>query len=159
MRKFGYSEEASAYLISVIGIFNTVGMVALGWVGDQHWCNVTKTYAFCLVRKCFSLSMIFILESNSFLFLLVCGISMFLVPLATGSYYFLMFLCAVFGVTFGSSFSFTPMITSRLVDMDDFTLAYGLILLVQGIGSLVGPPLAGFIFDLTNRSVLTGCLS
>lgn len=35
--------------------------------------------------------------------------------------------------------------------MDDFTLAYGLILLVQGIGSLVGPPLAGFIFSITNR--------
>lgn len=130
LRKFGYSEEASAYLISIIGIFNTVGMIGLGWIGDQKWCNVTKTYAFCLV---------------------VCGISMFCIPLATGSYTFLMTLCAVFGVTFGSSFSFTPMITSRLVDMDDFTLAYGLILLVQGIGSLIGPPLAGFIYDLTNR--------
>lgn len=37
--------------------------------------------------------------------------------------------------------------------MDDFTLAYGLILLVQGVGSLVGPPLAGLIFDLTDRWV------
>lgn len=76
---------------------------------------------------------------------------MFAIPLATSSYTFLMILCAIFGVTFGSSFSFTPMITSRLVDMDDFTLAYGLILLVQGIGSLVGPPLSGWIFDVTNR--------
>ncbi|KAG5678198.1 hypothetical protein PVAND_007891 [Polypedilum vanderplanki] len=130
LRKFGHSEEASAYLISIIGIFNTVGMIVLGWVGDQKWCNVTKTYAFCLV---------------------LCGLSMFCIPFATSSYTFLMILCAVFGVTFGSSFSFTPMITSRLVDMDDFTLAYGLILLVQGIGSLLGPPLAGAIFDVTNR--------
>lgn len=76
---------------------------------------------------------------------------MFMIPLATWSYPFLMVLSAVFGVTFGSSFSFTPMITSRLVDMDDFTLAYGLILLVQGIGSLIGPPLAGLIFDFTDR--------
>ncbi|CAG9801614.1 unnamed protein product [Chironomus riparius] len=128
--KFNYTEEASAYLISVIGIFNTFGMVSLGWIGDQQWCNVTKTYAFCLF---------------------LCGISMFAIPLATWSYTFLMTLCAIFGVTFGSSFSFTPMITSRLVDMDDFTLAYGLILLVQGIGSLIGPPLSGWIFDVTNR--------
>ncbi|XP_070501956.1 monocarboxylate transporter 14-like [Chironomus tepperi] len=128
--KFNYTEEASAYLISIIGIFNTFGMVALGWIGDQPWCNVTKTYAFCLF---------------------LCGLSMFAIPLATWSYTFLMTLCAIFGVTFGSSFSFTPMITSRLVDMDDFTLAYGLILLVQGIGSLVGPPLSGWIFDVTNR--------
>ena len=79
---------------------------------------------------------------------------MFLIPLATWSYTFLMILCAIFGITFGSSFSFTPMITSRLVDMDDFTLAYGLILLVQGLGSLIGPPLAGAIYQVTNRWVL-----
>lgn len=83
----------------------------------------------------------------------VCGISMFCIPLATSSYSALLTLCAIFGVTFASSFSFTPIITSRLVEMDDFTLAYGLILLVQGVGSLVGPPLAGFIFDLTDRWV------
>ncbi|XP_070493052.1 monocarboxylate transporter 14-like [Chironomus tepperi] len=125
-----FSEEQSAYLISIIGIGNTVGMIGLGWVGDQPWCKVTKTYGLCMF---------------------LCGISMFLIPLATWSYAFLMILCVLFGVTFGSSFSFTPMITSRLVDMDDFTLAYGLILLVQGIGSLIGPPLAGFIYDMTSR--------
>lgn len=76
---------------------------------------------------------------------------MFCIPFAVHSYPALVVLCALFGVTFASSFSFTPIITSRLVDMDDFTLAYGLILLVQGVGSLVGPPLAGFIYDLTNR--------
>lgn len=76
---------------------------------------------------------------------------MFLIPLATSSYTLLVILCAMFGVTFASSFSFTPIITSRLVDMDDFTLAYGLILLVQGVGSLVGPPIAGSIFDITGR--------
>lgn len=95
---------------------------------------------------------------------------MFCIPLVTSSYVALVVFCSLFGVTFASSFSFTPIITSRLVDIDDFTLAYGLILLVQGIGSLVspfsrhlpvkniksisfqiGPPLAGFIFDLTDR--------
>lgn len=96
----------------------------------------------------------FFFESNRFEInycFAVCGVSMFLIPFATSSYPALCALCALFGVTFASSFSFTPIITSRLVDMDDFTLAYGLILLVQGVGSLVGPPLAGFIYDLTNR--------
>lgn len=49
--EYGISEEKSAYLISIIGIFNTVGMIALGWVGDQKWCNVTKTYGVCLLCK------------------------------------------------------------------------------------------------------------
>jgi predicted MFS family arabinose efflux permease len=76
---------------------------------------------------------------------------MFAIPLVANSYTMLMISCAIFGITFGSSFSFTPMITSRLVEMDDFTLAYGLILLVQGIGSLIGPPLAGAIYQVTGR--------
>lgn len=76
---------------------------------------------------------------------------MFLMPFATTSYPWLIVLCILFGITFASSFSFTPIITSRLVDLDDFTCAYGLILLVQGIGSLIGAPLAGLIFSYTER--------
>ena len=87
----------------------------------------------------------------NFLTFLVCGLSMFLMPFATTSYPWLIVLCILFGITFASSFSFTPIITSRLVDLDDFTCAYGLILLVQGIGSLIGAPLAGLIFSYTER--------
>lgn len=47
----GYTEQQGAYLISIIGIFNTIGMIGLGWVGDQPWCNVTKTYGFCMFCK------------------------------------------------------------------------------------------------------------
>lgn len=47
--KINYTEAEGAYLISAIGIFNTLGMIVLGWIGDQKWCNVTKTYAFCLL--------------------------------------------------------------------------------------------------------------
>lgn len=32
---------------------------------------------------------------------------------------------------------------AELVSLDDFTMAYGLILLCEGIGSLTGPPVAG----------------
>ncbi len=46
-------------------------------------------------------------------------------------------LAILFGITFASSFSFTPIILVRLVNLDDFTCAYGLVLLVQGIGNLV----------------------
>lgn len=46
--KFDYTEEQSAYLISIIGIFNMIGMIFLGWIGDKPWLNVTKVYAACL---------------------------------------------------------------------------------------------------------------
>lgn len=72
-------------------------------------------------------------------------------PIFVTSYWVLVSLCIIFGLTFASSFSFTPIILVRLVNLDDFTCAYGLILLVQGVGSLIGPPLAGMIYDYTLR--------
>lgn len=48
---YNYKEEDGANLISVIGIFNTIGMIGLGYIGDQPWLNVSKTYAASLVSK------------------------------------------------------------------------------------------------------------
>uniref|UniRef100_A0A182NH05 Major facilitator superfamily (MFS) profile domain-containing protein n=1 Tax=Anopheles dirus TaxID=7168 RepID=A0A182NH05_9DIPT len=127
---YKYSEQDGANLISVIGITNTIGMVGLGWVGDRPWVNVSKTYAVCLA---------------------LCGASIFVMPWLISSYTAMVILCVIFGFTFASTFSFTPIIMVRLVSLDDFTVAYGLVLLVQGIGSLVGPPIAGFLYDVTNR--------
>uniref|UniRef100_A0A182MLB8 Major facilitator superfamily (MFS) profile domain-containing protein n=1 Tax=Anopheles culicifacies TaxID=139723 RepID=A0A182MLB8_9DIPT len=127
---YNFSEQDGANLISVIGITNTIGMVGLGWLGDQPWVDVSKTYAVCLA---------------------LCGASIFVMPWVISSYAAMVILCIIFGFTFASTFSFTPIIMVRLVSLDDFTVAYGLVLLVQGIGSLIGPPIAGFLYDVTNR--------
>lgn len=78
----------------------------------------------------------------------MCGLSVGLMPLVGANYILLCALSVVFGLTFASSFSFTPTILVQIVDLEDFTCAYGLILLTQGIGNLVGPPIAGIIYDL-----------
>lgn len=70
-------------------------------------------------------------------------------PVCLENYIAMMGLAVLFGVTFASSFSFTPIILVRLVNLDDFTCAYGLVLLVQGIGNLVGPPIAGLCYELS----------
>lgn len=49
MLKHDYTEEDSSIIISAIGVFNTIGMIFLGWTGDQPWLNIHKTYAVCLV--------------------------------------------------------------------------------------------------------------
>ncbi|KAK0168228.1 hypothetical protein PV327_002053 [Microctonus hyperodae] len=124
----GYSEADGAQLLSIIGITNTVGMVGLGWAGDQSWMNVSKTYTACLIA---------------------CGIATIFMSICT-RYYSLLIVCsALFGLFFASNFSFTPVILVELIPLERFTTAYGLSLLCQGIGNLLGPPLAGLIFDLT----------
>lgn len=79
----------------------------------------------------------------------VCGLSVGLIPLFIKSSMAMIGLSILFGLTFASSFSFTPIILVSLVDLDDFTCAYGLVLLVQGVGNLVGPPIAGLCFELS----------
>ncbi|XP_046400963.1 monocarboxylate transporter 12-like [Ischnura elegans] len=129
MISLGYSESEASILISIIGILNTMGMIALGWAGDQAWMNVTKTYALCLC---------------------LCGICTGIMPLLTNSYLLLAIDCALFGLFFASNFSFTPVLIVELISLDRFTMAYGMILLTQGLGNLVGPPLAGWFYDITN---------
>lgn len=91
--------------------------------------NVSKTYAGCLVA---------------------CGIATIFMSIFTHYYTLLMVSAALFGLFFASNFSFTPVILVELIPLERFTTAYGLSLLCQGIGNLLGPPLAGLIFDITN---------
>nr|CAD7256594.1 unnamed protein product [Timema shepardi] len=128
VKQHGYTEQEASFILSVIGIANFVGIVGLGWAGDQKWMNVTKTYSGCLV---------------------MCGLAAFAIPVFTDNFALLTASSAMFGLFFASSFSFTPVILVQLVPLERFTTAYGLILLCAGIGNLVGPPLAGLIFDIT----------
>ncbi|XP_002005006.3 monocarboxylate transporter 14 isoform X2 [Drosophila mojavensis] len=130
MKTYNYEVSVSAVLISAIGIAQTVGMIGLGYLGDLPWMNINICYSICM---------------------LICGASVFFMPMLITSYNGLMTMCVIFGFTFASSFSFTPSILVSLVDLDDFTCAYGLVLLIQGVGMIAGPPIAGAIFEYTGR--------
>ncbi|XP_012537816.1 monocarboxylate transporter 5 [Monomorium pharaonis] len=123
-----YAESDAANLLSIIGITNTIGMIVLGWAGDQPWINVSKTYTWCLIA---------------------CGVATILMTVFTNHYILLSISSAAFGLFFASNFSFTPVILVELIPLEKFTTAYGLSLLCQGIGNLLGPPLAGWFFDVT----------
>ncbi|KAL1116061.1 hypothetical protein AAG570_005556 [Ranatra chinensis] len=123
MSLHGYTEEDASFVLSVIGVTNTIGMIGFGWAGDRPWLNVAKAYAVCLF---------------------LTGGFAAAIPLATAyDWWLLLFVAAGFGAFFASCYSFTPPLLVELVPLDRFTTAYGLSLLCQGIGNLLGPPLAG----------------
>ncbi|XP_049869470.1 monocarboxylate transporter 14-like [Pectinophora gossypiella] len=124
----GYNEDDGALVLSLIGITNTIGMVGLGWIGDFPSVSIGNLYAVCLV---------------------LCGASVASIPFAVYNYWLLLAVAAAFGLLFAASFTFTPSLLVKLVSLDDFTAAYGLVLLAQGIGHLIGPPLSGLIYDVT----------
>ncbi|XP_052742507.1 monocarboxylate transporter 14 [Bicyclus anynana] len=126
--------EGGATMIAIVGIASGIGIVVLGWAGDQPWINVTKAFAICLF---------------------ICGISIAAYPLCINNYWALAVVSVIFGWSYASSYAYTPAILIELVPIDYFTLGYGLILLSQGIGHLCGPPIGGLLFDITKSWDLT----
>ncbi|XP_035781894.1 LOW QUALITY PROTEIN: uncharacterized protein LOC118461093 [Anopheles albimanus] len=125
--QLGFSSKHSSMLISIIGILNMVGEVVLGWMGDRKSVNANYTYAICMG---------------------LCGVVTALVPLFK-DLTSLSTLAGGFGLFIAANYSLTSIILVELISLERFTNAYGLLLLVQGVANLVGPPLAGWISDLT----------
>ncbi|XP_043247652.1 uncharacterized protein LOC122394681 isoform X2 [Amphibalanus amphitrite] len=62
---------------------------------------------------------------------------------------------SVFGFCISANYTLAPTILVSLISIDNFTSAYGLLLLAQGLANLVGPPLCGLLHDLTATYELT----
>lgn len=128
LTQIGYSEDDGAFILSIVGITNTIGMIGLGWIGDRPCVNVGALYSACLV---------------------LCGMCVATMPPASLNLIVLAVISAVFGLLFAGAFTFIPSLLVGLVPLEDFTSAYGLVLFGQGVGHLIGPPLSGLLFDLT----------
>lgn len=126
-KDLGYTSHDATFLISIIGILNTFGEVIIGWLGDQKWNSINILYAVCMFA---------------------CGTATAIVPFMT-KYSSLGVLAGIFGFAISANYSLTSPILVELVSLEQFSNAYGLLLLVQGISNLVGPPFAGYLYDVT----------
>lgn len=106
--------------------------IILGWAGDRDWANASIVYAVCMS---------------------LCGAVTAMIPTVVSNYYMLCAISGAFGLFISANYSLTSIILVELITIERFTNAYGLLLLVQGVANLMGPPLAGKIFIIDNLSV------
>ncbi|KZS15182.1 Monocarboxylate transporter [Daphnia magna] len=123
----GRQSDEPSFLLSIVGILNTLGVIIVGYLGDRSWANPTWIY---------SASM------------LLCGLATAVVPLLPGSPW-LEIAAGLFGLSIAANYSLVSAILVELISLERFVNAYGLLLLFQGVANLIGPPLAGWISDLT----------
>ncbi|XP_051046285.1 monocarboxylate transporter 14 isoform X2 [Phodopus roborovskii] len=126
---YNLSEQNDVFpLTSIIAILHIFGKVILGAVADL---------------PCISVWNVFLIAN----FTLVCSI--FLLPLMH-TYASLAVICALIGFSSGY-FSLMPVVTEDLVGTEHLANAYGIIICANGISALLGPPFAGWIFDITQK--------
>jgi len=118
-------KEDAKYLLSIVGIANTIGRVVLGFIADRPWVNRLYLYNTSLA---------------------ICGLSMALSNFWT-NYAGQAVFCAVFGMTSGAYVGLTSVVLVDLLGLDNLTNAFGLLMLFQGIASVIGPPFIGFLYD------------
>ncbi|CAN8003264.1 unnamed protein product, partial [Ixodes hexagonus] len=123
----GVDKERASFLISFIGILNTLGVVIVGYLGDKPWMEPSLLYSFLTVAS---------------------GAAVGVLPLVS-SYAAMAVLSAVYGFAISANYTLVPVILVELISLDNFTGAYGLLLLIQGLAGLMGPPIAGECWSAT----------
>ncbi|KAM4771478.1 monocarboxylate transporter 14 [Rhinophrynus dorsalis] len=126
---YGLSEENNVFpLTSIIAIVHIFGKVILGFLGDL---------------PCISAWNVFIASNFT------VGVSILVLPLMQ-VYASLAIICAFIGF-FSGYFSLMPVVTEDLVGIKQLANAYGIIICANGISALLGPPFAGWIYDVTQK--------
>jgi len=121
------TSEQAALVLSVVGISNTLGRIVSGWLSD---------FAF--------VDSLFVVNCS----LVLSAICVFLFPFVN-SYAMLLTVGALFGLAIAAYISLTSIVLVDLLGLDKLTSAFGLLTMFRGAASIVGPPIAGAVFEAT----------
>lgn len=124
----GIPSNSASYLISIIGITNTVGRVVCGYIADLPWVDSLFLNNLCL---------------------LVSSISVAATPFCH-TYAEFIIMSIFFGIAVSGYISLTSIILVDLLGLDRLTNAFGLLILFRGAAAIVGSPLAGAVYDATS---------
>ncbi|KAK8782394.1 hypothetical protein V5799_016265, partial [Amblyomma americanum] len=123
----GIDKDKAAFLLSLIGITNMIGRLIFGWLSDMPQIN-------CLLLNNLSLCL--------------SGLTVFIMPFCY-SYAAAVATCMIFGLIVAAYILLTSIILVELFGLDNLTNSFGLLSLCRGAACMVGPPLAGTLFDMT----------
>lgn len=123
----GMDENMAVWLISTLGIANTIGRVVSGMISSFPKVNV-------------------LLINN--VALSIGGIATMLSGLSPSTEYQYGY-AVVFGLSLSCFASLRPILVVDLVGLDRLTNAFGIILLFQGVAACAGAPMAGEFFKAT----------
>ncbi|KAK3107134.1 hypothetical protein FSP39_007911 [Pinctada imbricata] len=123
----GIDHTRAAFLLSVIGITNTVGRILAGIIADH-----TKLDALTINNVA----------------LVISSILLFFEPFCT-EYWSLLVFASLYGLCVAAYISLTSIIICDILGLEKLTNAFGLLTFTRGVASIYGPPIAGMVFQMT----------
>jgi MFS family permease len=124
-RELGASAVSSAALIGIIGIGSVCGRLGLGTLADR--LGILGLYLLC-----------FLLQAASYA-----------IWLGAHSYLTLVIFALVIGTGYGGYSALAPTVLAQLFGVRNLGALVGTLYTSNAFGTLIGPPLAGFIIDRT----------
>ncbi|XP_045156982.2 monocarboxylate transporter 12-B-like [Mercenaria mercenaria] len=123
----GINTESAKWLGSIVGIGNTVGRVLSGIFADK-----------------FKVNRLLLFETS----LIICGIATTLCPLCFNFTSLILFAC-LFGLSYGVYIPLMSVVLVDLLGLEMLTNSFGILLFFKGTANLIGPPVAGWLYDAT----------
>ncbi|KAK6753376.1 hypothetical protein RB195_012769 [Necator americanus] len=138
----GLDSASSSVVLSVYGFSNTVGRVVFGIIADRPLPLPYK------LGRDIARNRLWIYNIS----LALCGIFTTFCYLCAG-FTSLSVYAGLFGFFLASYVCLTSVVLVDLLGLDKLTNAFGLLLLWQGVGTVVGPPISGYLADSTDSYI------
>ncbi|KAL3871119.1 hypothetical protein ACJMK2_039138 [Sinanodonta woodiana] len=124
----GMTELDAAYIVTITGIMDVVGKILAGFILDL---NSIKKYRLLIYNG----------------IMIVVGTVSLLIP-SVSTFTGFALLCAFYGLMLGAYISQKSIVIIDIPGVEKLTSSLGLLLWFQGAGTLVGPPISGFLKDV-----------
>ncbi|ESN94057.1 hypothetical protein HELRODRAFT_193822 [Helobdella robusta] len=129
--------ERANWLISTIGLSNTVSRILAGWLADRPWADSTLIHNMALILAG----------------LATCSLTFFSNMVAFYAY------AITFGFSIAAFIALRSIVICDLLGVQRLTNAFGIVALFQGIALLLGTPVSGAIYDCTGSYKLSFIVS
>ncbi|CAF1249131.1 unnamed protein product [Rotaria sordida] len=122
----GYSKKQMTMLVTILGVGQFFGQLFFGFLANYSFIDELILYNVGAI---------------------LCSVASCLIPFVAYSYIALIMTILLFGLSVSANYALTSIILANMWGLELLTSAYGLILLGQGLSSLFGPVLGGWIAE------------
>lgn len=121
------STDQAALLLSIIGISNTLGRIISGYMSDFRWVDS-----------------LFVVNCS----LILSSVCVFIFPFISTFPGFVV-VGLLFGLFIAAYISLTSIVLVDVMGIENLTSAFGLLTMFRGASSIIGPPIAGAVYEAT----------